>query len=109
LAGYKHPCMYCEKFIPPDSNLCPYCGKTDPFTLRCPQCRNPVDRDWIKCSHCGLSLHMRCPVCEKDTFVGNYCEQCNAYLLVACPNRRCKMEQLPIFTKCIKCGKPLKK
>jgi hypothetical protein len=23
MAGYKHPCRYCDKLIPADSNVCP--------------------------------------------------------------------------------------
>lgn len=27
---YKHSCRYCDKLIPPESNVCPLCGKVDP-------------------------------------------------------------------------------
>ncbi|MDD5146896.1 MAG: DUF5684 domain-containing protein, partial [Candidatus Pacebacteria bacterium] len=29
--GYKHPCKYCEKLIPPNSVACPYCEKVNPL------------------------------------------------------------------------------
>ncbi|MGQ9604524.1 MAG: double zinc ribbon domain-containing protein [bacterium] len=76
--------------------------------LRCPKCRNPIQKDWKKCSNCDLSLEVACPKCGKTTFFGDYCEHCDARLVVACPNPKCKTEQPPNGDKCIKCGKPLK-
>lgn len=109
MAGYKHPCRYCDKLIPPESKVCPFCGKVNPLgQFRCPKCRNPVQKDWKRCSNCGLSLEIICPVCGKETFFGDYCEQCDARLVVVCPDKKCREEQPPIGEKCIKCGKPLK-
>ncbi|MDZ4655045.1 MAG: zinc ribbon domain-containing protein [Coriobacteriia bacterium] len=107
--GYKHPCRYCGGLIPADSNMCPLCGKVNPLgPLRCPKCRNPIQRDWTNCSDCGISLITECPQCGEPTFFGDYCEHCDARLVVVCPNKRCKKEQPPIQETCIACGKSLK-
>ena len=109
MPGYKHSCQYCGKLIEADSNTCPFCGKVNPLgLLRCPKCRNPIEKDWKKCGNCGLLLEVTCPKCGKTTFFGDYCEHCDARLVVVCPNPKCKNEQPPIGEKCIKCGKPLK-
>jgi hypothetical protein len=108
VVGYKHPCRYCEKLIPPDSSVCPFCGKENPLgPLRCPKCHNPVEKIWKTCSHCGLNLRIVCPYCGKTTFFSDYCEDCGKQLIVTCPH--CKFEQPPVSGKCIKCGKSLKK
>ncbi|MGI6114088.1 MAG: double zinc ribbon domain-containing protein [Mahellales bacterium] len=107
MAGYKQPCRKCDNFIPPDSNTCPICGKRDPLIVRCPKCRNPIDTNWQKCNCCGLPLYITCPKCGNKTFFDDCCQHCNSPLLVACPNPKCRLEQPPIGSKCIKCGKPL--
>ena len=109
MPGYKHPCRYCDKLIPPGSAVCPICGKVNPLgPLRCPKCMTQIEKGWKKCGHCGLSLEITCPKCGKVNFFGDYCEYCKARLTVICPNRKCKTEQTPIGDKCIKCGKSLK-
>jgi len=109
MPGYMHPCRYCDKLIPPGSNVCPFCEKINPLgPLRCHKCRNPVRKDWKSCSNCGLSLKIACPKCGEITFFGDYCEHCGARLVIVCPNPKCKTEQPPISDKCAKCGKPLK-
>ena len=109
MSGYKHPCRYCGKLVSSGSNVCPYCGKIRPLeSLRCPRCREPIDKDYIKCPNCGLDLKIECPHCKKKTFFGDYCEHCDARLVVICPNKKCKAEQPPIGDKCVKCGKSLK-
>lgn len=108
VVGYKHPCKYCEKFIPPNSTVCPLCGKINPLgPYRCPKCHEPVEKDWQACSRCGQNLRIVCPKCGKVTFFGDYCEDCCARLLVICPH--CNQEQPPLSDKCIKCGKPMEK
>lgn len=109
MAGYKHPCRYCDKLIPADSNVCPICGKNNPLSLRCPICKAPIEKGWKSCSCCGLSLEMFCPKCGKATFLDDYCEHCGAPLRIVCPNPKCKTEQPIGGTKCIKCKKLLKK
>ena len=107
MSGYKQPCRYCDKLVPPDSNTCPYCGKVNPIgALRCPRCRNPIEKDYKNCSNCGLDLEIICPKCNQKTFFGDYCEHCSEHLIIVCP--KCKTEQPPINDKCIKCGKPIK-
>jgi len=107
IVGYKHPCRYCDKMIPPNSNVCPECGKMNPLgPIRCPKCRNPVQKNWQKCSGCGLSLTISCPRCSQTTFFGDYCEKCGEELKVTCPN--CKAKQPPVGEKCVRCGKKLK-
>jgi RNA polymerase subunit RPABC4/transcription elongation factor Spt4 len=109
MVGYKHPCKYCDAFIPPDSNICPVCGKVNPMgPPRCPKCRVPTQKGWTRCGACGLSLEIACPSCKKPTFFGDYCDNCGARLNVVCPNPKCGAEQPPLNEKCIKCGKPLK-
>lgn len=110
MPGYKHSCKYCSKLIERDSNVCPFCSKVNPVgPLRCPKCRNPVQKNYKSCSNCGLSLEINCPKCGKITFFGDYCEHCDARLVVICQNPKCKTEQPPISDKCVKCGKLLKK
>jgi predicted amidophosphoribosyltransferase len=107
MLGYKQPCRYCERLIPPESKICPLCGKVNPLgPLRCPRCRNPVRKDYVVCNNCGLSLKVNCPTCGEITFFEDYCEHCGARLVVVCP--RCGKEQPPIGDKCNKCGRPLK-
>ncbi|RLF38009.1 MAG: hypothetical protein DRN21_05750 [Thermoplasmata archaeon] len=107
MPGYMHPCRYCNELIPPDSNVCPMCGKVNPLgPLRCPRCRNPVRKNYKVCPSCGLNLEIACPYCGEMTFCGDYCGHCEKRLVVVCP--KCKNEQPPIEGKCIKCGKPLK-
>ena len=109
MPGYKHPCRYCNQFIPPNSNRCPLCGKVRPLgPLRCPRCAAPIRKGWIKCNSCGQSLQVVCPACGKDTFFGDYCEHCDHHMVVVCPHRKCRAEQPPLGEKCIKCGRPLK-
>ena len=109
MPGYKHQCNYCGKLIEKDANLCPYCGKVNPLgPMRCPKCRNPIQKDYIVCSNCGLNLKIICPFCGKETFFGDYCDNCNKRLLVICSDTKCKTEQPPLGNTCIKCGKPLK-
>lgn len=109
MSGYKHPCRYCGKLVESGANVCPYCSKINPLdVLRCPKCRNPIEKDFAACPNCGLVLKIDCPVCGKETFFGDYCEHCDARLVIVCPHKKCKTEQPPIGDKCIKCGKPLK-
>lgn len=109
MPGYKHPCRYCDKLIPAESNVCPLCGKVDPLgPLRCHKCRNPIEESWKNCANCGLSLELACPKCGKITFFGDYCQSCSSRLTIVCPNPKCRTEQPPLGEKCIKCGKPLK-
>ncbi|MGD0915355.1 MAG: zinc ribbon domain-containing protein [Thermodesulfobacteriota bacterium] len=107
MVGYMHPCRYCSKLVPPESNVCPFCGKVNPLELRCPKCKSPIEEDWKRCSHCGISLELTCPKCGKTTFLGDYCKHCDSRLVVVCT--KCKTEQSPIGEKCIKCDKPFKK
>jgi len=110
MAGYKHPCRYCDKLVPAEANVCPFCGKVNPLgSFRCPKCRTPVQKDWKACSNCGLALELACPHCGKTTFFGDYCFSCNARLTVVCPDKKCGLEQPPLGEKCSKCGGPLKK
>jgi len=106
LPGYKKPCKYCGELLPPNSNLCPLCNKVNPLdSLRCPKCRAPVQPNWKACNSCGLLLEVKCPKCDKLTFFGDYCQHCDARLLIECPN--CHTEQAPVGETCIKCHRPL--
>jgi len=108
MPGYKKPCNYCNELVPPDSNVCPACGRVNPTgPLRCPKCKNPIERNWKVCSNCGLVLTINCPRCGKPTFFGDYCDVCGARLAIVCPNPKCGAEQPPVGVKCVKCGKPL--
>ncbi len=108
MPGYKHPCRYCNELIEADSKVCPKCGKVNPLgPLRCPKCHTPIQEDWKVCSNCGQTLEVKCPKCGKMTFMGDYCEHCDARLTAVCS--KCKTEQALTNEKCIKCGKPLKK
>ena len=109
MAGYKHPCRYCDKLIPADANVCPLCGKIRPLgSFRCPKCQSPIQKDWKNCDHCGLPLEITCPQCAKTVFFGDYCGSCGARLTVVCPNRKCGFEQPPVGEKCVKCNSQLK-
>lgn len=108
MPGYKHPCRYCGQLTPPDANVCPFCGKVNPAgPTRCPHCRNPIRKEHAACSGCGLNLRIVCSECFEETFLGDYCEHCDARLLVVCPNRKCGAEQAPVGDSCIKCGATL--
>jgi len=106
--GYKHPCKFCGKLIPPNSVSCPFCGKVNPQgPLRCPKCHNPIEKDWTVCSACNLKLETICLNCGAKTFFGDYCEKCNERLVVKCPN--CKTEQPFFKNECKNCGTALVK
>ena len=105
MSGFKKPCKYCGQLVPPNSNICPMCGKVNPLETRCPKCRTPIQLGWLRCSNCGLSLSINCPKCGKPTFFGDYCQNCGAQLVVEC--KKCHTVQPPIGPKCVKCGKPL--
>jgi len=108
MAGFKHPCRYCDKLVPPDSETCPLCGKVNPTgPLRCPKCRHPIEQGWAACVSCGLKLQTVCPECFTSTFFGDYCAACDARLVVVCPNPKCRFEQPPVGDLCFKCKKPL--
>jgi hypothetical protein len=102
--GYQHLCKYCNSLIPPNSIICPLCGKANPLgPSRCPKCHDVVEKNWQMCSHCGQNLRIVCPKCGKITFFGDYCEDCGERLLITCPH--CGQEQPPLSNKCMKCGK----
>lgn len=110
MPGYKHPCRYCNQLIPPDSNVCPLCGKVNPAAPRCPKCRSPVEKGWMggqqpTCSHCGLSLTVACPECSQASFLDDYCEHCGARLIICC--QHCHAEIPPVGDRCLRCGKAL--
>lgn len=107
MSGYKHPCRYCGQLVQADSQFCPFCSKINPGGLRCVRCHSPIQDGWKVCSSCGLKLEATCPGCGKTTFLGDYCEHCDARLTIICPNRKCRAEQSIILEKCSKCGKPL--
>lgn len=108
MSGYKHPCQYCAVLVPPDANVCPFCGKVNPGGLRCPRCKSPIERGWKACSSCGIKLEVICPACAKTTFLGDYCQHCEATLTITCPNKKCKAVQSVIHENCSKCGKPMR-
>lgn len=104
MAVYKHFCMYCDKLVPGDANVCPFCGAEDPFTQRCPKCRGPLEKGYLKCPSCGLDLKAICPACSKP--VAAYlrqCPECGASMLGTCTNKKCGNTQLYSLTTCIKC------
>jgi len=106
MPGYSEFCRYCDELVPPDGTVCPSCGKENPTgPLRCPKCRSPIRPGWARCSTCGLDLEIDCPACGERTFFGDYCEACDAELVVVCPH--CETEQPPVGDTCIECGKPL--
>jgi len=108
--GYQQPCRYCDTLVPPESNVCPACGKVNPVgPLRCAVCRAPIRESWVSCSNCGLSLRARCPACGAETFAGDYCSACGARLAVRCSNRGCGAEQHLLATACGECGAALHK
>ena len=107
MLGYQQPCRYCDELIPPMSETCPQCGRVNPHTQRCPRCRNPVRRNWVSCSGCGLPLKISCPFCGEETFFGDYCDACDARLVVRCSDEKCGLEQPPVGDTCTQCGKPL--
>lgn len=109
MAHYKHACIYCNKLIEADSEFCPYCSSPDPFVLRCPMCRNPVEKDYVKCNKCGFDLYIKCPECGRKTFASIGCSHCNAEIMIKCPNPKCGLLQLKSNEKCIRCNKDLLK
>jgi len=101
--GYKHPCNFCGKLIPPNSVSCPFCSKVNPQgPMRCPKCSNPIQRDFKVCPSCNLKLETICPKCGQATFFGDYCDKCQQRMTVICPN--CKTEQFFFENKCKSCG-----
>ncbi|MCX6347545.1 MAG: zinc ribbon domain-containing protein [Actinobacteria bacterium] len=69
MPGYKLPCRYCGKVIPPESHVCPICGKANPIFLRCPKCRGLIEKGWVNCPSCGLSLKVTCPTCKSEALI----------------------------------------
>ncbi len=104
MAFYKHFCMYCDKLIPGDSNICPFCGADDPFSVRCAKCRSPLEKGYSRCPSCGLDLKVECPKCK--AMVASYvrqCPECGESLLATCTNAKCGNRQLYTITECIRC------
>lgn len=104
MAFYKHFCIYCDKLIPGDSNICPYCGAEDPFIARCPKCRQPIEKGYSKCPSCGMDMSVACPDCGCS--VASYlkqCPGCGASLMARCIKRKCGNIQLYTITQCIRC------
>lgn len=107
MVGYKHPCRYCDQYIPSGSAVCPLCGKETPLgPLRCPRCRNPVQKNWQSCNSCGLELQVECPYCHELTAFTEYCQHCDERLVIKCPNEKCGAEQPPLGDTCVECGEP---
>jgi predicted amidophosphoribosyltransferase len=109
MSSYKQPCLHCNSFIERDSRFCPVCGNPNPFTFNCPACLKEIHKKQLICSGCGRHLYIACPICGKQTFVQEKCEQCGAGLMVKCQNRRCEVMQFFENTKCTACGKKIKK
>ncbi|MFP4200983.1 MAG: double zinc ribbon domain-containing protein [Bacillota bacterium] len=109
MIGYQKPCRYCDELIPPTSNTCPNCGRVNPLSSRCPRCKTPLRAGWSHCPSCGLKLRIDCPYCGEKTFFGDYCDKCDARLLVRCTGEKCRLEQPPLGEVCIECGKPVEK
>lgn len=110
MATYKKHCIHCGKLIPGDAQTCPFCVSGDPFVLRCPRCRNPVEKGWKVCSGCGIRLQAICFSCGKETPAAKTCVHCGGPVLVQCPNRKCgEVQILTAGGKCGSCAKPLLK
>ncbi len=108
MVGYMIPCRYCEGLVEKNARVCPACGKVNPAgPLRCPVCRNPIRRQYVNCSHCGLLLKAVCPKCKEETFLGDYCQHCDYRLVVVCPDPKCGAEQALGRDTCHQCQKPL--
>jgi CRISPR/Cas system-associated protein Cas10 (large subunit of type III CRISPR-Cas system) len=108
MASYKQPCIHCGTYIEPDSRFCPSCQSQSPFGYLCPACLRPIQKGQSICSACGRPLFTACPVCGKQTFVQEKCEQCGASLMIRCQNPRCGVLQFFENTKCTACGKKIK-
>lgn len=107
MASYKQPCRRCGSLLERDSRVCPKCGSRSPFADLCPTCLRVVSREDSVCSGCGRALHISCPNCRAQTFVGESCDACGASLLKKCPNPRCGELQFFENNKCTACGKKL--
>lgn len=108
MATYKKACARCGQLIPGDAQFCPHCQNADPFHLRCPKCRQPIEESWKICSSCGIRLRAVCPSCGKETPTAPQCAHCGAPVLVQCPNKRCSEVQiLTKDNKCARCEKRL--
>lgn len=109
MVGYSVPCRYCEALVDPAARFCPVCERVNPAgPLRCPVCRNPIRKQWAICSNCGVSLKVKCPACSEETFLADYCDHCQALLVVKCSNPKCGKEQPPVGDRCQECEEPLK-
>lgn len=109
MATYKKSCAKCGELIPGDAQFCPFCENRDPFTARCPKCRQPVGEGWKICSCCGIKLKTVCAYCGKETSTAEKCANCGAPVLVQCKSAKCN--EVQVYTrenKCVKCGKQLK-
>lgn len=108
MATYKKFCIYCNQLIPGDSQICPICEKENPFSMRCPKCSNPIQKNWKICSSCGIKLVAVCTKCGRETATAFKCEHCGAPVLVKCSNRKClEIQILTKERKCIRCGNKL--
>lgn len=107
MAVYKQPCRQCGSLISQDSRFCPKCGSRAPFVDLCPTCLREIRREDMRCSGCGRPLHIACPRCGKQTFVGEKCDVCGGSLLKQCLNPRCGEMQFFENAKCTACGKKL--
>jgi RNA polymerase subunit RPABC4/transcription elongation factor Spt4 len=100
--------MHCENLIPGDSNICPFCGNENPFSLSCPKCKKDVEEGYKLCPNCGFGLSVTCPHCGSTIYPTMKCPECKNQLLVVCSNKKCREMQLISNKFCKKCGKELK-
>lgn len=109
MATYKKACAKCGELIPGDAGFCPFCENQDPFHLRCPKCRQPIEESWKICSSCGIRLKVVCAFCGKEAPLELKCAHCGMPMLVECRDKKCR--EIQVYTKenkCTKCGKTLK-
>ncbi len=68
----------------------------------CLKCKQKVDDNAIRCSHCGMRLKVICPTCNTANLFGiDVCTNCGTVLLKYCEN--CGSANFPEAKECRKC------
>lgn len=84
---------------------------SEPQTVKCPKCGNPLPANAKFCFECGAKIEpvsenkIICPYCGKKTPKGKFCAECGHYLANKCPN--CGADVPAGGKYCLECGTKL--
>ena len=76
--------------------------------MQCPKCKNDIEKDALKCAHCGTKVASICKECGSiNPITSIECSECGNTLIKICEN--CGAANMPDSISCRKCGEVFKK